>query len=372
MATNRMRGSSLFGDSNSGRRSFGRNAFSDLNPSRRSSFSATHNFGGQRGSRFGGFGDRNATFHRNSMRESGLFSTRGNTWGRGGWGRGDRGRGGWGRGWGGDWDGDWDDGWGSGWGGWGWGGCWNCGWGWGWGLGWGWGGWGGWWGPSWGLGWGWGLGWDPWWNDPWWGWDGAYYNYYNNYGPPDYNVTYPPDYSGDSSDSSSYYSTPSSNDYSNDNSSNDYQPNDSQSQPAEQGTPDTNPVTGNVAASTPTVMIYLKDGTTYAASDYWVSGGKLHFYVDYTGESSVDFANFDLQKTVDENAKRGVRFTLKTNPNRFTPSTGTTAAPPANSAPAGTPSATPSRTQSPTQSPAQTPLPSVTPSPTASPATTRT
>ena len=84
----------------------------------------------------------------------------------------------------------------------------------------------------------------------------------------------------------------------------------------DQGSGNPNPVTGNVAATTPTVLIYLNDGTTYAASDYWLADGKLHFTVSYSGENSVDMGQVDLQRTVNENAKRGVRFSLK--PNRDT------------------------------------------------------
>jgi hypothetical protein len=81
-----------------------------------------------------------------------------------------------------------------------------------------------------------------------------------------------------------------------------------------QGSDNPNPVTGNVAVTTPTVLIYLNDGTTYAASDYWLADGKLHFNVSYSGENSVDMNQVDLQRTVNENSKRGVRFSLKANP----------------------------------------------------------
>ena len=83
---------------------------------------------------------------------------------------------------------------------------------------------------------------------------------------------------------------------------------------SDQGASNSNAVTGNVAATTPTVLIYLNDGTTYAASDYWLADGKLHYRVNYAGENSVDMNQVDLQRTVNENAKRGVRFSLKPNP----------------------------------------------------------
>jgi hypothetical protein len=63
------------------------------------------------------------------------------------------------------------------------------------------------------------------------------------------------------------------------------------------------------------VLVYLKDGTMSAASDYWIADGRLHYTVNYVGESTVDIDQVDLQRTVDENAKRGVRFSLKPSPN---------------------------------------------------------
>lgn len=183
-----------------------------------------------------------------------------------------------------------------------------------------------------GFGWGWGGWWGPWWN-PWWGpwgfwgpawaWDPGWWGPSPYSYPPaayDYNYDRPiPGYTDDSSanPSSSYESVPDL-----------------------EGSPNTNPETGNVAASTPTVLLYLKDGTTFAASDYWVADGKLHYYVNYSGESSLDMSDLDLQRTVDENAKRGVRFTLKPGPARKEsapatappPGTGTAALPDNNTA----------------------------------------
>jgi hypothetical protein len=66
-------------------------------------------------------------------------------------------------------------------------------------------------------------------------------------------------------------------------------------------------------------LLYLKDGTMYPASDYWLADGQLHYTVNYGGESTIDMAQVDLQRTVDENAKRGVRFTLKSSPNAAPP-----------------------------------------------------
>jgi hypothetical protein len=80
-----------------------------------------------------------------------------------------------------------------------------------------------------------------------------------------------------------------------------------------EGSRSTNPTTGN-AASPPYVLLYLKDDTIYVTSDYWFAGNKLHFIVNDADESTVPMDELDLQRTVDENAKRGVSFTLKQNP----------------------------------------------------------
>jgi hypothetical protein len=183
--------------------------------------------------------------------------------------------------------------------------CFGCGFGFGFGPGFGFG-FGGWWGGPWGF-WGPGWGWDPWWYNPWPGYV---------YAPAPYPYEYPTDpiYSdnlrsrSDSSASSVY---------------GDDNPADGGYEPApasrDSYNGNSNPPTGNVALSTPTVLIYLKDGTTYAASDYWVAEGKLHYFVNYSGESTVDIDQLDVQRTVDENSKRGVHFTLKPNPNRWNP-----------------------------------------------------
>jgi hypothetical protein len=64
----------------------------------------------------------------------------------------------------------------------------------------------------------------------------------------------------------------------------------------------------------PYVMLYLKDGSSYAVSDYWLSGGRLHYVTSYGGENVIDESQLDLQRTVDENAARGVDFTLRPEP----------------------------------------------------------
>jgi hypothetical protein len=211
---------------------------------------------------------------------------------------------------------------GYGWRGRGWG-C--CGFGWGLGFGWGFG---------WGLGFGWG---GPWWYSPWynpywygaWGWPGYYdYDAYPPYQPSG-PVTYPPPYgpgddnSGANPDQSQSYAAPQSDIapqmYSNPSG-------DTGSGIGSDVTPDLGPDTGNIAESAPTVLLYLKDGTTFPATDYWVANGKLHYRISYGGESSIEMNQLDLQRTVDENAKRGVRFTLKPQPVPSTPAPAQTSA----------------------------------------------
>jgi hypothetical protein len=75
---------------------------------------------------------------------------------------------------------------------------------------------------------------------------------------------------------------------------------------APQGSDDTNLVAGNVSGSAPTWLIYLKTGTTYSVSDYWLQGGRLHYTVNYGAPSTLKMQEVDLQRTVDENARCGI------------------------------------------------------------------
>ena len=50
------------------------------------------------------------------------------------------------------------------------------------------------------------------------------------------------------------------------------------------------------------------------ANDYWLDGGDFHYTVKYGGESQIALDQVDVQKSIDENAKRGVKFTLKAKP----------------------------------------------------------
>jgi hypothetical protein len=163
-----------------------------------------------------------------------------------------------------------------------------------------------------GFGFGWGGWWNPWFWGPGWGWWGTPYAYYSPWwGGPPYGYTAYPSYnygapynapdqpSNDDSLYGPYYSGGAS---------------DYQSAPLSEGTPDTDPITANVAVSAPSILLYLNDGTMLVASDYWLAGGQLHYTVKYGGESTIDVNQVDMRRTTDENAKRGVRFQLKASP----------------------------------------------------------
>jgi hypothetical protein len=71
---------------------------------------------------------------------------------------------------------------------------------------------------------------------------------------------------------------------------------------------------GNGNGASPEVVIYLKDGTVYVVTDYWLAAGELHYAMNDGQQYTIDVNQIDLQKTVDVNAKRGVAFTLYNTP----------------------------------------------------------
>ncbi len=85
--------------------------------------------------------------------------------------------------------------------------------------------------------------------------------------------------------------------------------NDSSAPAAVAAAPDATPAPAPAATT-----IWLKDGTSYEVMSYWLDAGKLHYITNYGGETSIDMSQLDLQRTVDENALRGVNFTLRPAP----------------------------------------------------------
>jgi hypothetical protein len=70
----------------------------------------------------------------------------------------------------------------------------------------------------------------------------------------------------------------------------------------------------SAAAPTPgedSTVLFLKDGTSYGVTDYWLEGGRLHYVTTYGGANAIELDALDVQRTVDENAKHGVTFVLR-------------------------------------------------------------
>lgn len=66
-------------------------------------------------------------------------------------------------------------------------------------------------------------------------------------------------------------------------------------------------------------QLYLKDGTVYNVTDYWLVEGQIHFTtLEEGGTKSVErvigFDELDLQTTIDMNTRRGFRFVLRNEP----------------------------------------------------------
>jgi hypothetical protein len=64
-------------------------------------------------------------------------------------------------------------------------------------------------------------------------------------------------------------------------------------------------------------QLYLKDGTVYTVTDYWVADDQLHFTLREEGkmvERTIPFDNLDLQKTIDMAKQRGFLFVLRDEP----------------------------------------------------------
>lgn len=110
------------------------------------------------------------------------------------------------------------------------------------------------------------------------------------------------------------------------------------------------------------VELYLKDGTVYQVTDYWLVDNQLHFTTtegDKSVEHVIPFEQLDLQKTVDVNTQRGFHFVLRNAPIeqylQDNSHTGTPSAPPTGVlqvAPQGP--ASPAAPEAPPQAPAPT------------------
>lgn len=66
-------------------------------------------------------------------------------------------------------------------------------------------------------------------------------------------------------------------------------------------------------------QLYLKDGTVFNVTDYWLVNGQIHFTtLEDVGTKSVEhvvpFEDLDLQNTIDVNTRMGFRFVLRNAP----------------------------------------------------------
>ena len=68
------------------------------------------------------------------------------------------------------------------------------------------------------------------------------------------------------------------------------------------------------AAPAPKMLLYLTDGSTITASDWWVARGRLQYITTSGTTGSMDLSQLDLEQTIKQNEKRGLDFHL-----RFTP-----------------------------------------------------
>jgi hypothetical protein len=77
--------------------------------------------------------------------------------------------------------------------------------------------------------------------------------------------------------------------------------------------PPPNPPAITAAPQTVT-LLYLKDGYTIGATDYWFENDEVHYRTTYGGENAVRLTGIDLPRTIRENASRGVPFKLYPKP----------------------------------------------------------
>jgi len=61
-------------------------------------------------------------------------------------------------------------------------------------------------------------------------------------------------------------------------------------------------------------LLVLKNGTSHAATDYWLADGYLEYVSLDRARSHVPLEALDLQKTVIENSRRGLPFVLRSAP----------------------------------------------------------
>lgn len=66
-------------------------------------------------------------------------------------------------------------------------------------------------------------------------------------------------------------------------------------------------------------LLVLKNGTTHAVSDYWLSDGYLEYLRSDGVRSHFPLEALDLQQTVAMNSPRGLPFVLRSTPELHRP-----------------------------------------------------
>lgn len=221
-------------------------------------------------------------------------------------------------------------------------------------------GYGGWGFGGWGLGWGLGLGWNSCWGGwawdpycsafaPWPGYGGVYaYPPYDPYYAPGYDPNYDPGYDPGSSllSPNPDFSAP---DFNADGPAYDAGAANVESAPgAPLGDSSANvPRLNRAGTPQASVIIYMKDGSSFTPSDYWIADYRLH-YVLGGRESSVDLDRVDLPRSNDTNRQNGVRFWMKSEPDSGAGAEPSAPAPQQNSAPGPASAPAPPQQQVPT------------------------
>jgi hypothetical protein len=64
-------------------------------------------------------------------------------------------------------------------------------------------------------------------------------------------------------------------------------------------------------APAPTMVLYMADGTTISAKDWWVAHGRLQYITDTGATGSADLSQFDVEQTIKQNETRGLDFHMR-------------------------------------------------------------
>ncbi len=78
----------------------------------------------------------------------------------------------------------------------------------------------------------------------------------------------------------------------------------------------TDSAAGSVLATPPAqlTLIALKGEAIYAATDYWIEGGRLFYVLRGGAEGAFDLNEVDWDRTVQLNAERGTTVTMRAGP----------------------------------------------------------